>query len=92
MTLTFYHSPLCPRCRRVGKHLDDLLEAHTRRRVEHVDALRRPLHSWRAGVRMIPALACDGELLSGLTLGRDRIATFLAHHRLIDTFDTGKRI
>jgi len=92
MTLTFYHSPLCPRCRRVEKHLDDLLAPNEQRRIERIDAIRRPLRSWRAGVRMIPALACGDELLSGLTLDRDRIAAFLAHHQLIDSPDTGKEI
>jgi hypothetical protein len=92
MTLTFYHSPLCPRCRRAGKHLDDLLTPEARRRVQRVDVLRQPLRSWRAGVRMIPALACNDELLSGLILGRERIAAFLAQHHLIDPHDTAKRI
>ncbi len=41
---------------------------------------------------MIPALACGGELLSGLKLDRDRIAAFLAHHHLIDSPDTDKEI
>ncbi|MCB2217342.1 hypothetical protein [Desulfofustis glycolicus] len=92
MTLTFYYSPLCPRCRRVGKHLDDLLAPEARRRVRRVDVLHQPLRSWRAGVRMIPALACGDELLSGLVLDRDRITAFLAHHHLIDIPDTAKRL
>lgn len=91
MTLTFYHSPLCPRCRRAEKHLDDLLSPEARRRVHRVDALRQPLRSWRAGVRMIPALACGDELISGLVLDRDRMAAFLALHHLIDNPETAGR-
>ena len=91
MTLTFYHAPLCPRCRQVGKHLDELLAPETRRRLRRVDAVRHPVRSWRAGVRMIPALACDDELLSGLVLDRARVAAFLARHNLIDTPDAAQR-
>lgn len=91
MNLTLYASAWCPRCRRAADHLAELLGPAAATRLLLVDALCHPVVAWRAGIRMIPALTCNGETISGLTLDRTRIETFLVRHNLIPSPRTSRR-
>lgn len=62
------------------KILKELTEQHPTVRLEAIDALRHPLQTWSAGVRMIPALKIDDDMLSAVVLQRQQIADFLARH------------
>ncbi len=80
MSFTFYHSPLCPRCARAKKHLQNLLGKPLPETIVFIDAVKHPLKTWQDGIRMIPALKYGGDVLSGITLSQDRIKSFLDRH------------
>ncbi len=80
MPLTFYHSRFCPRCARAKKHLQELLGSPLPETVVLVDVLKQPVKTWQDGIRMIPALKGGEEILSGITLSREKIALFLNRH------------
>jgi len=80
MTLTFYYSSLCPRCRRARKHLRDLLGSGYAADCTEIDSLKQPFKTWRAGIRMIPALQFGEDVLSGLLLSKEQIGNFLHRH------------
>ena len=80
MPLTFYHSPFCPRCARAKIHLQKLLGDPLPDTVVLIDVLKHPVKTWQDGIRMIPALKCGEEVLSGITLSREKMASFLDRH------------
>ncbi len=81
-SLTFFYAPRCPRCRQAAAHLAALLDPADKSPPERIDVLRQPLRTWRAGVRMIPALMCNGDILSGIVLNRQDIQAFLERHNI----------
>ncbi len=77
MTFTFYNSKLCPRCAQVKRHLKSLLgSAYTASCID-VDAVMRPIRTWQDGIRMIPALKYEQNILSGVLLSKEQIRKFL---------------
>jgi hypothetical protein len=81
MRITLYKSSLCPRCRLARKYLCEITANDPAVQVEEVDVLTAPRQSWRAGIRMIPALKIDGQILSALYLDKSQIAEFIARHK-----------
>jgi hypothetical protein len=77
MTIIFYHSRLCPRCRAAGRSLRDLCRQRPDLRIEEREFLLAPLQALRDGITMIPAIKIGDQVLSGVFLGRNRIAEFL---------------
>ncbi|WP_459944664.1 hypothetical protein [Desulfocastanea catecholica] len=49
--------------------------------MQEIDVLSAPQQSWKAGIRMIPALKIDSHILSALFLSRSTIAQFIAGHK-----------
>ena len=80
MHIRFYKSALCPRCYFSQKYLLEIAEEHPDLRVEIIDVASAPRRSWSDGIRMIPALKIDEDVLSGLLLGRAEIADFISRH------------
>lgn len=80
MSIIFYHSSICPRCARARKYLQQLLGQTYDTGVTEIDSLKHPLKSWRAGIRMIPALQYNQEVISGLLLSEAQIRKFLQRH------------
>lgn len=80
MTLTLYRTALCPRCKKAQRILQDLLPQYPSFDLNIVEVATQPIKSFRAGVRMIPALQCEGEILSGIILDEKRICDFLQRH------------
>lgn len=76
--ITFYRSRLCPRCHVAGKHLRELAANDPSLEIEEIEVLLAPRRAWQAGIRMIPALEIDNRVLSGVFLGREAIAEFIA--------------
>ena len=77
MKVTFYKQALCPRCHMAGKHLKKLLKQTDGFVLEEVDMMAQPLRSWRDGVRMIPAIKVEDDILSGIYLSKSPIERFL---------------
>ncbi|WP_282755996.1 glutaredoxin family protein [Desulfuromonas thiophila] len=73
----FYFSPLCPRCRGARRELERLRQQRPDLTIEEINVLRQPLRSWRAGIRLIPALQAGAQHLSGLWLNPAQLQTFL---------------
>ena len=78
MTIIFYHSRLCPRCRAAGRTLRDLCRQRPDLRIEEREFLLAPLQTLRDGITMIPAIKIGDQVLSGIFLKRDGIAEFLS--------------
>jgi hypothetical protein len=49
--------------------------------VDEVDILAAPRRAWQDGVRMIPAIRIDDQLLSSILLDRAAISAFIAKAR-----------
>ena len=79
--ITFYRSNLCPRCHIAGRHLRELAAADPSLEIEEVDILLSPRRTWRDGIRMIPAMRIGNRTISGVFLGKDAIAGFIARNR-----------
>jgi hypothetical protein len=82
MLITFYRSALCPRCALVRKYLVESLGDQYNKKVLEIDVLIHPLQTWKEKIRMIPALKCGDDILSGLMLSRESIASFLTRNRI----------
>jgi len=76
MKIIFYRSAVCPRCLLAARELKKLQEEYDFM-VSEVEVTTNPLKTWKAGIRMIPALECNGEVLAGLYLGSAKIRRFI---------------
>ncbi len=76
MRITFYRSAICPRCMLVAGELKKL-EKEFNLEVTEVELTKNPLKTWKAGIRMIPALECNGEILTGLYLSAKQLRSFI---------------
>jgi len=81
MYITLYRSTLCPRCRLARKYLLDLTSQDPEIEIREVDVLTAPRQSWREGIRMIPALKIDDQIMSALFMSKTDIAAFISRHR-----------
>lgn len=81
MSISFYYAPLCPRCASTRSHLQELLGESYSQAITEVNTVREPLAAWNRGVRMVSALYCNGDILSGVVLPREPIQAFLEKHR-----------
>ena len=77
MLISFYHISLCPRCARVRKHLRNFLGDSYSVYVKEINVAMNPLKAWGGGIRMVPALTCGEDLLSGVILTRKSLEQFL---------------
>lgn len=80
MKITLYRTALCPRCKKAENILHRLLPEYPHLDLNIIEVATRPIESFRAGVRMIPAIQCEDEILSGITLDETRIRDFLQRH------------
>ncbi len=77
MTLTFYHSRFCPRCRKSRKNLEIFLAAHPEINLREVEVTREPLTAFKEGIRMIPACRLGEKKVSGFILTPEKLAQLL---------------
>lgn len=78
MDIAFYKSTLCPRCYLAGKHLKKALLAYPQVTLREIDLFTDPKLILRDGIRMIPALKINDQVLSSFYLSRNKIEQFLA--------------
>ena len=77
MQVTLYKTFLCPRCFLAGRALRQLRREFPELTIETVEVSRNPLRAWRDGVRMVPAVICNGKILSGVILTSATLRDFL---------------
>lgn len=77
MKITFYHSPLCPRCYLARKNLYSILKKYKDISVQEIDVVRNLKLSKENGVRLFPALQYKNKTVSGVFLSKDKIDAFL---------------
>lgn len=77
MQVTLYKTFLCPRCFMAGRALEKLRSEFPQLTIETVEVTREPLRAWQAGVRMLPAVTCNGKTISGLILTSATLRDFL---------------
>lgn len=80
MTITLYRTALCPRCKKTERILQRLMPEYPDLDLKIIEVATRPIESFRAGVRMIPAIHYGSETLSGIVLNESRIRDFLQRH------------
>jgi glutaredoxin len=86
--ITLYRTALCPRCKKVEQTLHQMMPEFPDLDLDIVEVATRPIESFRAGVRMIPALKCEEEILSAVFLDETRIRDFLEQHHAKDNQNT----
>ena len=79
MQVTLYKTFLCPRCFLAGRALRKLRREFPELTIETVEVTCDPLRAWQAGVRMLPAVTCNGKSISGLLLTTKTLREFLRH-------------
>jgi len=77
MKIVFYKTFLCPRCFLAGRALARLAREYPELEIETVEITRDPHRARQDGVRMLPAIRRDGELLTGLLLTERVLRKFL---------------
>lgn len=77
MRVTFYQSPLCPRCRAAGKNLAKIASERPGIEIEKVDVITDFSRMRKDGVLLFPALKVGEEKLSGVFLSQEKIENFL---------------
>ena len=82
MVVIFYKSKLCPRCYLAKKYLHEITGNNPDIHVKEIDILKEPGRAWKDGIRMIPALKIDNQILSGLFLNKNAVSMFLARHNV----------
>jgi hypothetical protein len=60
------------------KHLYETIRQQPGITVNEIDILSSPRATWKAGIRMIPAIQIEGEVLSSLYLNRKAITRFVS--------------
>lgn len=80
MKVTLYRTALCPRCKKAQRILHHLIPEYPSLELNIIEVATRPIESFRAGVRMIPAIQCGDEILSGFALDEKQIHDFLQRH------------
>lgn len=80
MTITIYRTALCPRCKKAQTILQHIVSQEPNLDMNIVEVMAQPIKTFRAGVRMIPAIQCENEILSGIVLDEARIKKFLQCH------------
>ncbi|NTV14507.1 MAG: hypothetical protein HGA96_11355 [Desulfobulbaceae bacterium] len=78
MQITLYKTFLCPRCFLASLALQRLRGEFPDLIVETVEVTREPLRAWQDGVRMLPAVICNGKTLSGIVLTTAALRKFLS--------------
>ena len=84
MLISFYHISLCPRCARVQKHLRDLLGSSYAASVTEINVTRNLPKALKSGIKMVPAIACGEDLLSGVILTRKSVEQFLERNNFLN--------
>lgn len=80
MTIEFYHSVACPRCILAMSKLNDVLKNHPEITLEKIEVTTNIKKTWRAGVRLFPALKIGDDVLSGALLSKEKIELFIEQH------------
>jgi|AntRauTorckE6833_2_1112554.scaffolds.fasta_scaffold01919_4 glutaredoxin len=83
MTINLYRTALCPRCKKAERILQRLLPEYPHLDMNIIEVATRPIESFRAGVRMIPAVQCGDEILSGMVLDEPQIRDFIERHNTV---------
>ncbi len=84
MLISFYYISLCPRCARVRSHLRDLLGDSYATAVKEINVFKIPTGAWKSGVKMVPALTCGDDLISGVILSRKSLEQFLERNNFLN--------
>ena len=59
------------------RSLKEICNSDEQFEIEEIDILQQPKRTWQAGIRMIPALQVDNEILSGAYLTKLQILRFI---------------
>lgn len=77
MKVEFYKSAICPRCYMAGKILNNAVNSYPEVEIEKIDIASSIKRTKESGIKMIPAIKIDNEVLSGLVLTKNRIFEFI---------------
>ena len=77
MQIDFYRTALCPRCNKAAAVIKQLQDEIPGLEINTIEVATAPIATFRAGIRMIPALKCNDSILSAFILDSDKIKTFI---------------
>lgn len=77
MIINFYRITFCPRCKKAEHILQQLMPEFPQLELNTIELVTHPLKTFQAGIRMIPALECSADILSGVLLKEEQIHKFL---------------
>lgn len=80
MKIEFYRTILCPRCLIVSHQLKKLQSRMPNLTIEIIEIVTNPDRAREAGIRTIPALKVEDEILTGLFITPAKIKSFLSRH------------
>ncbi len=61
--------------------LKKVLQDHPEAELETIEIGSNLGRSWKAGIRLFPALKIGDDILSGVLLSKEKIRTFIEKHR-----------
>lgn len=80
MKIEFYKTILCPRCHLASRHLKRLKASIPDLEIESIEITTDITRAWKNGIRTVPALKVDTDILCGLLLSEKQIRCFIEGH------------
>ncbi len=68
-----------------SKHLKEICGTDPDLVVREVEVMRHPLQSWQDGIRLIPAVKIETDILSSVYLDRETLSGFILDHKKLSS-------
>jgi len=81
MKIEFYKTSACPRCFLAVRELNKALQNKPDIELETIEIGSNPTRTWKAGIRLFPAIKIGDEILSGVLLSEEKINEFIRKQR-----------
>ncbi|MDY0189311.1 MAG: hypothetical protein RBR22_01100 [Desulfuromonas sp.] len=78
MKIEFYKTGVCPRCMLAQRELNRVLQDKPDIALETIEISTNLMRTWKAGVRLFPALKIGDDILAGVLLSEEKINQFIA--------------
>jgi len=80
MKIELYRTILCPRCLYVSRALKKIAASSPSLEIETIEVATNLTRSRQAGIKTVPAIKIDDDVLTGLILTPQRIRRFIEQH------------
>jgi len=80
LKIEFYKTFLCPRCHLTSLQLKKLQPIFPDLEIEHIEIITNISRAWGNGIRSVPAIKAENDILSGILLSGEQIRSFIECH------------